>query len=121
MRPLAASSPATSSAADGSPEKAMAIHPRAATHRMLRMRNAPGRAPARRCHGPGAQAEAEQREYIRRLSPQTLAVSLRHASAPSRTVRSEEHTSELQSLAYLVCRLLLEKKKIQNQRTKNNI
>src|SRR2546425_7601310 len=28
-----------------------------------------------------------------------------------RTSRSEEHTSELQSLAYLVCRLLLEKKK----------
>src|SRR2546425_8829461 len=27
--------------------------------------------------------------------------------------RSEEHTSELQSLAYLVCRLLLEKKKSQ--------
>src|SRR5205823_10713929 len=26
-------------------------------------------------------------------------------------IRSEEHTSELQSLAYLVCRLLLEKKK----------
>src|SRR2546425_2742880 len=30
--------------------------------------------------------------------------------------RSEEHTSELQSLAYLVCRLLLEKKK--KQKTK---
>src|SRR2546425_6128390 len=30
--------------------------------------------------------------------------------------RSEEHTSELQSLAYLVCRLLLEKKK-KKQRT----
>src|SRR2546425_5016116 len=29
-------------------------------------------------------------------------------------VRSEEHTSELQSLAYLVCRLLLEKKKKKN-------
>src|SRR2546425_5190845 len=28
-----------------------------------------------------------------------------------RSERSEEHTSELQSLAYLVCRLLLEKKK----------
>src|SRR5687767_15469263 len=28
-----------------------------------------------------------------------------------RLERSEEHTSELQSLAYLVCRLLLEKKK----------
>src|SRR2546425_9649009 len=34
--------------------------------------------------------------------------------------RSEEHTSELQSLAYLVCRLLLEKKKKKkkNKRTK---
>src|SRR5687767_15383504 len=30
-------------------------------------------------------------------------------------MRSEEHTSELQSLAYLVCRLLLEKKKIKSQ------
>src|SRR2546423_7465319 len=28
----------------------------------------------------------------------------------ARLLRSEEHTSELQSLAYLVCRLLLEKK-----------
>src|SRR2546425_1757553 len=40
------------------------------------------------------------------------------AAAPDRVAelaprdhRSEEHTSELQSLAYLVCRLLLEKKK----------
>src|SRR5687767_15324120 len=33
-------------------------------------------------------------------------------SGPGATnTRSEEHTSELQSLAYLVCRLLLEKKK----------
>src|SRR2546425_8097137 len=31
--------------------------------------------------------------------------------ARPRRRRSEEHTSELQSLAYLVCRLLLEKKK----------
>src|SRR3712207_8784448 len=30
---------------------------------------------------------------------------------PRRPVRSEEHTSELQSRQYLVCRLLLEKKK----------
>src|SRR2546425_5105636 len=29
--------------------------------------------------------------------------------------RSEEHTSELQSLAYIVCRLLLEKKKVVRQ------
>src|SRR2546425_8405300 len=34
-----------------------------------------------------------------------------HAVRRRRGVRSEEHTSELQSLAYLVCRLLLEKKK----------
>src|SRR5687767_15961847 len=32
--------------------------------------------------------------------------------------RSEEHTSELQSLAYLVCRLLLEKKKKKKKKTK---
>src|SRR2546425_2448134 len=32
-------------------------------------------------------------------------------TACRRIRRSEEHTSELQSLAYLVCRLLLEKKK----------
>src|SRR2546425_9624785 len=34
-------------------------------------------------------------------------------------LRSEEHTSELQSLAYLVCRLLLEKKK--KYRLQNNV
>ena len=39
-------------------------------------------------------------------SPEQLLV---HPSAE--VFRSEEHTSELQSLAYLVCRLLLDKKK----------
>src|SRR5262245_65396978 len=34
--------------------------------------------------------------------------------------RSEEHTSELQSLRHLVCRLLLEKKKTQKKRQTNN-
>src|SRR3989441_8518091 len=33
--------------------------------------------------------------------------------------RSEEHTSELQSLAYLVCRLLLEKKKTTSNQGKS--
>src|SRR3712207_7990397 len=32
------------------------------------------------------------------------------AALPAATIRSEEHTSELQSRQYLVCRLLLEKK-----------
>src|SRR5229473_4260758 len=35
----------------------------------------------------------------------------RRSRCPRTRCRSEEHTSELQSLAYLVCRLLLEKKK----------
>src|SRR2546425_7991579 len=36
---------------------------------------------------------------------------LKQAEKSTGLKRSEEHTSELQSLAYLVCRLLLEKKK----------
>src|SRR5205823_13600745 len=39
--------------------------------------------------------------------------AVKEAKAKNR--RSEEHTSELQSLAYLVCRLLLEKKKKKNK------
>src|SRR3712207_8361082 len=43
------------------------------------------------------------------------ATDRRHVTAPhprlTPTSRSEEHTSELQSRQYLVCRLLLEKKK----------
>src|SRR2546425_8703071 len=43
-------------------------------------------------------------------SPQ-FAERVAWAVPPGELRRSEEHTSELQSLAYLVCRLLLEKKK----------
>src|SRR2546425_6859627 len=42
------------------------------------------------------------------------AIATRCCSPPDNS-RSEEHTSELQSLAYLVCRLLLEKKKNQTR------
>src|SRR3712207_8064406 len=38
-------------------------------------------------------------------------VEMRLVDDEGRDVRSEEHTSELQSRQYLVCRLLLEKKK----------
>src|SRR5438876_5619598 len=41
------------------------------------------------------------------------------SGAPANTVRSEEHTSELQSPVHLVCRLLLEKKK-QEQNLKSH-
>src|SRR2546425_8941666 len=55
-------------------------------------------------------------EHPARLSCGTeLAVKefgmLNEIDEDSGATRSEEHTSELQSLAYLVCRLLLEKKK----------
>src|SRR2546425_8655474 len=40
------------------------------------------------------------------------AINAAAASVREQILRSEEHTSELQSLAYLVCRLLLEKKKL---------
>src|SRR3712207_7276642 len=44
-----------------------------------------------------------------RLAP--LREALRDLLSVNLTMRSEEHTSELQSRQYLVCRLLLEKKK----------
>src|SRR5687767_15672527 len=48
------------------------------------------------------------------MPPKKLAAEARVPNGPAHyfnETRSEEHTSELQSLAYLVCRLLLEKKK----------
>src|SRR2546425_2957851 len=48
-------------------------------------------------------------ESLGQVASQTLESIARIDEAA--TLRSEEHTSELQSLAYLVCRLLLEKKK----------
>src|SRR2546425_11538772 len=56
-------------------------------------------------------ARASPRRPSRRARPRR---ARRRACSPCtsrRNARSEEHTSELQSLAYLVCRLLLEKKK----------
>src|SRR5258706_12091486 len=50
-----------------------------------------------------------------------LASMLRKPAPPHRSIlRSEEHTSELQSLTNLVCRLLLEKKKKNNDRSDQN-
>src|ERR1039458_10639689 len=48
------------------------------------------------------------RSHIYGMPPYFPTIS---ASARSQSSRSEEHTSELQSLRHLVCRLLLEKKK----------
>src|SRR3989441_6717966 len=73
----------------------------------------PGRAPARhredrRTRGGAAQARRARRH---RVGADAEAPAHRRPDRLAVRVRSEEHTSELQSLAYLVCRLLLEKKK----------
>src|SRR5205823_14785739 len=60
----------------------------------------------------GAGARSARREGIRGLGRRRArpAPSLPRHQGTRPSPRSEEHTSELQSLAYLVCRLLLEKK-----------
>src|SRR3989441_2785824 len=54
---------------------------------------------------------------LEHVVPPSIRVSLVLASVS----RSEEHTSELQSLAYLVCRLLLEKKKSNRTRPARHV
>src|SRR3712207_7925021 len=58
--------------------------------------------------GPDTVPEA-YRSPVRRAAP--LTVRWASCCAGVQYMRSEEHTSELQSRQYLVCRLLLEKKK----------
>src|SRR3712207_6947018 len=70
--------------------------PRARVRGVLRAAAAPRRG------GGGRQAQAEGADPLRRTG-----VGVLRGGAG----RSEEHTSELQSRQYLVCRLLLEKKK----------
>src|SRR6185437_17149964 len=53
-------------------------------------------------------------------SPRARSAPRPSRPCPARPWRSEEHTSELQSLAYLVCRLLLEKKKKPNLQLPHN-
>src|SRR5687767_15772097 len=62
--------------------------------------------------GHGLRARVNSAGLLHTLPPGTReAYPTRLEVSVSSTARSEEHTSELQSLAYLVCRLLLEKKK----------
>src|SRR5687767_15547975 len=72
-----------------------------------RIREDPWPAPAPRHRARDDVAEEERGGQGGRRLLKSLLLSHR----PVRKPRSEEHTSELQSLAYLVCRLLLEKKK----------
>src|SRR3712207_9218271 len=65
---------------------------------------------------PGSQATSSQRPWVSftcrpgAVAAGSRVIRLMSSWAAART-RSEEHTSELQSRQYLVCRLLLEKKK----------
>src|SRR5439155_27272351 len=60
--------------------------------------------PAEQAHGKFGAAGAHQAGNPHHLAPPHVKVDVAR--------RSEEHTSELQSRGHLVCRLLLEKKKI---------
>src|SRR3712207_7513851 len=66
--------------------------------------------------GPAVVVDVAQRDRRRvdALAP------VRAALVQQREARSEEHTSELQSRQYLVCRLLLEKKKNKEKRIELN-
>src|SRR3712207_7007679 len=55
--------------------------------------------------------DPERRAGLRRAGPRAVETRPREPQALHPRTRSEEHTSELQSRQYLVCRLLLEKKK----------
>src|SRR5437899_4221503 len=75
----------------------------------------------------GRRRRRQVRGGIRQLGYFQLALGSRplHRSRggprdPGRRRRSEEHTSELQSLRHLVCRLLLEKKNTTTNRENNN-
>src|SRR5436305_12093976 len=76
------------------------------------------RSARRRLHGPLLRGEPAGAARPRRRQPQLLpqdhrprCAALRRQPGRQGLLRSEEHTSELQSRPHLVCRLLLEKKK----------
>src|SRR3712207_6990743 len=81
-------------------------------------RSTPGAAEWSRAGAPARQCGGAAREDPRPVRPRSGTSSRTRRTradaprpAPDRPDRSEEHTSELQSRQYLVCRLLLEKKK----------
>src|SRR5437016_2371513 len=62
------------------------------------------------------------RRHQQRIGNESVVQGIGDASnEPDQVGRSEEHTSELQSLTNLVCRLLLEKKKKKNKRIETKI
>src|SRR2546430_13745366 len=72
-----------------------------------------------RTSGPGPQSASEPVSNDCCKSTRGSCTAPSAASARAARTRSEEHTSELQSQSNLVCRLLLEKKKKQEQHSKS--
>src|SRR5437899_4322898 len=72
-----------------------------------------GRHPHARADSPEDLRRRGDRDLAGRAAPRRPELPRQSAApgSPGRADRSEEHTSELQSLRHLVCRLLLEKKK----------
>src|SRR2546429_6424837 len=73
-----------------------------------------GRIPVRRSFGPAAGLPRRPHQQCPPPDPPSLARACNPSVA---LLRSEEHTSELQSRLHLVCRLLLEKKKLPHTTT----
>src|SRR3712207_8669294 len=69
----------------------------------------------RSLHGQAARRLEQPEGRARALTTAVQAEQTTHDHADATRARSEEHTSELQSRQYLVCRLLLEKKKNTNK------
>src|SRR2546425_8990143 len=91
--------------------KALRLHTRSAV-RFFALSAAVVGIPRLQDRCPGVQAACPRALDYGCIPPDGRPVEYIHNQALEGTqLRSEEHTSELQSLAYLVCRLLLEKKK----------
>src|SRR2546425_7889832 len=76
---------------------------------------------AKKCGGQARRKRPVCREFRvdEKWSHRKIRTGTASPAGFSASSRSEEHTSELQSLAYLVCRLLLEKKKKEYNKVDN--
>src|SRR3712207_7456812 len=83
------------------------IRPQRSTPRSLRLEDRCARTPRNVPHANPATKHADRSTLLSLARPCFITCG----NDSARVSRSEEHTSELQSRQYLVCRLLLEKKK----------
>src|SRR3712207_7074703 len=78
---------------------------------LFRSRRARVSAPRGLAPGRAGEKSEKEKGYENPPGDRRLALQRARGCGGGATARSEEHTSELQSRQYLVCRLLLEKKK----------